>query len=94
MRGLAKQSDVQAYRLKALAHPVRLHIVQLLWVNGHSLPAGVLQQHLPVELSAHLTVLRAKGIVDVRGQGADRVYTLADVAIGECVSLLLEVSDE
>ena len=83
---------LQAFKaefFKALAHPVRIRILELL-VRGER---GVqeLQESMGLDqptVSQHLAVLRAKNIVDARKEGPAVRYTVRDPAVGE----LLEVA--
>jgi len=65
--------------LKALGHPLRLHIVELL-AAGESC-VGPLQEETGATQSAvsqHMSILRHAGVVDVRRDGTRRMYTLAN----------------
>ena len=68
---------------KALSHPMRVYILELLRDGERSV--SELQEHLQVEsssVSQQLAVLRAKHLVDVRKQGTSVFYSLRDPAIG------------
>jgi ArsR family transcriptional regulator len=67
---------------KALAHPVRITILELLR-NG-DLAVGELQERLaidPSSVSQQLAVLRSRNIVEGRRAGSSVVYTVRDPAI-------------
>ncbi|MBE2316736.1 helix-turn-helix transcriptional regulator [Solirubrobacter sp. CPCC 204708] len=74
-------ADPRVAVLKALAHPLRLRVVDRL---GHVGPAPVsalaveLDASLP-DVSAALRVLREAGVVDVSRSGRSAVYALAEV---------------
>ena len=73
-----RQIEKQAALLKAISHPVRLDIVLILkGMNG--LDSGSLQHVAEVswpDLSRHLKVLEAAGIVKSQKDGRHRVYWL------------------
>ena len=76
---MAKQVTANkcAERLKAVADPDRLRVVNLL--RGGPLTVGEMCDRLPMELaklSHHLGVLRASDIVHYEKQGRHRVYCL------------------
>jgi DNA-binding transcriptional ArsR family regulator len=76
---LAKQitADKCAERLKAVADPDRLRVVNLL--KSGPLTVGEMCERLPMELaklSHHLGVLRSSDIVQFDKQGRHRVYRL------------------
>lgn len=72
-QALARKADI----LKALAHPTRLAIVQLL--AGGERCVCEIQSALGItqsSLSQHLALLREQGIVDSRKEGTRVVYWL------------------
>ncbi len=80
-----KQSDL----LKALAHPVRLRMVEGLlghechvdrMVRGLGLPQSTVSQHLGV--------LKSKGIVQVRKEGVKTCYKVLHPAVAKIVAAL------
>ncbi len=67
---------------KALAHPVRITILQLL--RHGELTVGELQQRLtidPSSVSQQLAVLRSRNIVEGRRAGSNVFYTVRDPAV-------------
>jgi DNA-binding transcriptional ArsR family regulator len=63
--------------LNALAEPNRLHIVEYLRENPHSVNEIVTQLHLSQPLvSKHLKVLSEAGLVKVRTNAQQRIYQL------------------
>ncbi|HUH14895.1 MAG TPA: metalloregulator ArsR/SmtB family transcription factor [Gaiellaceae bacterium] len=63
--------------LEALADPTRRRIVELL-VDGER-SAGEIASHFPTSrpgISRHLRVLREAGLVQARGEGQRRLYSL------------------
>lgn len=77
--------------LKALGHPARLHIVELLAARGE-LTVSELAEQCGLDqpaLSQHATVLRHAGIVTVRRDGTRRHYALAHprfIQLLQCIS--------
>ena len=89
--------QLQAFKaafFKALAHPVRIRILEIL-VRGER---GVheLQELLELDqptVSQHLAVLRAKNIVDTRKEGAAVRYTVRDPAVAELLDVARRIFD-
>lgn len=74
------ESDYQACaaRLKSLADPERLKIINALFRGDRSVSALVEELHLPMEkVSHHLGVLRHAQVVQTRKQGKFVIYSLA-----------------
>jgi len=70
--------------LRALAEPNRLHIVELL-LNGPR-PVGYMVRRLRLrqpQVSKHLRVLGAAGLVDVRVDAQRRIYALRPAPLQE-----------
>ena len=69
--------EFKAGIFQALAHPTRVAIVEILREGEHS--AGAILERLELEqanVSQHLAVLRAKGIVSSRKDGNQVIYSL------------------
>ena len=69
---------------QALAHPTRIHIAECL--QDGELSVGTLIERLwiePANLSQHLAVLRAKGLVTNRKEGTQVYYALRDPLLSE-----------
>lgn len=69
---------------QALAHPTRIHIVESL-ADGE-VPVSSLVERIgiePANLSQHLSVLRSKGLVVNRKEGAQVFYSLRDPLLSE-----------
>jgi DNA-binding transcriptional ArsR family regulator len=85
----ARDSQVALRRFKAevfqaLAHPTRIHIAECL--QDGELPVSALIERLAIEpanLSQHLAVLRAKGLVVNRKAGAQVFYALRDPLLSD-----------
>jgi ArsR family transcriptional regulator len=79
---------LKAEFFKALGHPLRIRILELLARSDHTV--SELQDALGVEqssLSQQLGVLRRAGFVDSEREGSHVTYTLADQRVGELLAL-------
>jgi DNA-binding transcriptional ArsR family regulator len=75
---------------RALAHPTRIAIVELLRDDGETAVTAVYER-LELEqanVSQHLAVLRAKHIVVARKDGNQVFYSLRDRALGKVLDLM------
>jgi ArsR family transcriptional regulator len=69
---------------QALAHPTRIHIAECL--QEGELPVSALVERIgiePANLSQHLSVLRAKGLVVNRREGTQVFYALRDPLLSD-----------
>lgn len=88
----AAAPSLQAFKaefFKALAHPIRIRILEILMSGDHSVQE--LQAVLGIDQSAvsqQLAVLRGKHVVAARKEGTTVRYAVRDAAVGE----LLEVA--
>lgn len=83
--------DIHADLLKALAHPRRLEIVQLL--RGQELCVSDIYEMLDLpqaNISQHLMILRDAGVVTTTRDGKQIRYRLANSKITEASDLLRE----
>jgi ArsR family transcriptional regulator len=83
---------IQAEFCKAMAHPVRLEIIDLLKARGltvHELAeaVGISQANV----SQHLAVLRSRGVVRAVRQGNTVTYTLENRKIVDACMLIREI---
>lgn len=79
-----------AYVLKAVAHPTRINIIDLL-DQQKELSVTEISEHLDCEqslLSHHLTNMRDKGILAVRREGKNMFYSLTDKTITKIISCI------
>lgn len=75
--------------LKALAHPVRLRMVEGLLHNECNVKKIVEKLQLPQStVSQHLSVLKKQGIVIMRKQGVKTCYRVANVRTARLVRVL------
>jgi DNA-binding transcriptional ArsR family regulator len=86
-RSLDQQVALRRFKaevFQALAHPTRVHIAECL--QDGELPVSVLVARVgiePANLSQHLAVLRAKGLVVNRKEGTQVFYALRDPLLSE-----------
>jgi DNA-binding transcriptional ArsR family regulator len=79
---------LKAEFFKALGHPVRIRVLELLSTGDRSV--SELLEHVDVEqpyLSQQLGVLRRAGFVVGRRDGANVVYALADPRVAELLAV-------
>ncbi len=84
--------QLHAKLLKALSHPKRLEIIQL--IREHELKVSEVQEMLNLpqaNLSQHLQVLRESGIVKTRREGKQIYYSIAHKNFVQASDLLREV---
>jgi DNA-binding transcriptional ArsR family regulator len=99
MKNKAYGYKQQAELLKAMAHPTRLRILEILSHTKECCVChltAVVRQRQPY-VSQHLMVLRARGLVTDRKDGVMVYYRLADERVTKLLSLaseLLGASDE
>jgi ArsR family transcriptional regulator len=87
--------EIQAEFCKAMAHPVRLEIIDRL--KARELSVGELAEAVGVSqanLSQHLSVLRMRGVVRARREGNGVVYALANRKIVDACVLIREILTE
>lgn len=88
-------TELQTFKadfFRALAHPVRIRILELLAGGGRAVQD--LQQALGLEqpvVSQHLAVLRGKNIVNARKEGTTVNYTLGDPLITDLLRTAREI---
>lgn len=84
--------DLHAQLLKALAHPRRLEIIQLL--REEELPVTDIHTMLDLpqaNISQHLMILKDAGVVEWRKDGKQIFYSLKNPSISQACDLLREV---
>jgi ArsR family transcriptional regulator len=96
-RASSPSKSLQAFKaefFKALGHPVRIRILEILIGGERSVQD--LQQALHLEqpiVSQHLAMLRAKNIVNARKVGTTVWYTVRVPLIGELLAMARRVFD-
>lgn len=79
--------------LRAIAHPIRIAIVDLLFHNGEMTVTDIYQK-LNIEqaiASHHLRILKNKNVVKVERDGKNSLYSLTDPDFYEIVKTLTKV---
>ena len=85
-----KRTEKAAYVLKAVAHPLRIKIIQLLNEN-QELTVSAIYKQLKAEqslISHHLINMRDKGILDIRRSGKNIYYFLVDTTVAEVIECI------
>jgi ArsR family transcriptional regulator len=88
-----KAYHLQADMLKALAHPTRLKILELL-CDGERCVCEIepaLGRRQP-NISQHLAILRASRLVEARKEGVRMIYRVTDRRVFQALDLLTTVS--
>ena len=81
-------AELKADLFKALGHPARIRILEVLATGEHSV--GELQPLVDIEashLSQQLAVLRRAGVVTTRKEGASVIYGLRDPQMVELLAV-------
>ena len=79
--------------LRAIAHPIRLAMVDLLFNNGKMTVTDIYNQ-LKIEqaiASHHLRILKNKNVVSVERDGKNSLYSLAKEEYYEVIKTLIKV---
>ncbi|OIN60135.1 ArsR/SmtB family transcription factor [Arsenicibacter rosenii] len=85
-----KRIERAAYVLKAVAHPLRIKIIQMLKENKE-LNVSTIYKNLNAEqslISHHLINMRDKGILEIRRSGKNIYYFLVDNAMSEVIDCI------
>jgi DNA-binding transcriptional ArsR family regulator len=88
---LATAGELQTFKaqfFRALAHPARIRILEILVRGGHTVQE--LQDALTLDqptVSQQLAVLRNQGIVSAQKEGLSVRYTLRDPLVGELLDV-------
>ncbi|TXB70184.1 ArsR/SmtB family transcription factor [Phaeodactylibacter luteus] len=79
--------------LRAIAHPIRIAIIDLLSNNGQMTVTDI-YQHLQIEqaiASHHLRILKNKDVVVVERDGKNSLYSLTRPEFHEIIKTLIKV---
>jgi DNA-binding transcriptional ArsR family regulator len=88
---MSQPPDLQSFKaefFKALAHPIRIRILEIL--RSHARSVQELQAELDLDqstVSQQLAVLRAKNIVTARKEGTTVWYTVRDTLVGDLLDV-------
>jgi DNA-binding transcriptional ArsR family regulator len=97
MKKAAGSGQLQAFKaefFKALAHPIRIRILEILVRGGRSVHE--LQEALGLDqptVSQQLAVLRAKNIVEGRKEGTGVRYTVRDATVRDLLDVTRRIFD-
>lgn len=79
----------QAEYLKALAHPTRIRILELLESEGRCVSnIGEKLDLKQSNISQHLGILRSRGILSLRREGGHSIYCIKDPRVTKILDLL------
>ena len=81
--------------MKALGHPVRVQIMEILGESGECI-SGDLSDRLPVAASTtsqHLSVLKASGLISSTVDGPRRCYCIDQAFLGKARELLAKLQN-
>lgn len=91
-----QEAEIRAKIIKAMAHPVRLMMIEFLKGGDHSFSEIFALFKLDKStVSKHLLVMKEAGIVSSRKKGMDMIYTLDVPCITDffsCVTAVIESS--
>jgi ArsR family transcriptional regulator len=79
--------------LRAIAHPIRIAIIDLLYNNGQMTVTDI-YQHLNIEqaiASHHLRILKGKDVVTAERDGKNSLYSLTKAEFYEIIKTLKKV---
>ena len=87
--------SLQAEALKALAHPLRVEVIDILR-GGERCFSEILEETggLKSNLSQHLSVMVNSGLLKMRRDSRCNYYSLSSVKVSKAVALLKEVLAE
>lgn len=85
IKDYAKESEL----LKALAHPVRLKMVEGLMGRECNVTKIMTALKIPQStVSQHLGVLKSRGIVEIRKDGVKTCYRVVDSKVADIIKIL------
>ncbi len=88
--------EMAASKLRAIAHPMRIAIIDLLNDKG-KLNVTEIYSHLDIEQAAashHLNILKNKGVLSSRRQGKKIYYSLKNVTLTEIIECINKCNEE
>ncbi|MCK9450654.1 MAG: metalloregulator ArsR/SmtB family transcription factor [Bacteroidales bacterium] len=84
-----------AGRLRAIAHPVRLAIIEMLTKNS-KMSVTEIYLHLDIEQAAashHLNIMKNKGILDAKRDGKKIYYSLRNTTLADIIGCIDKCKD-
>ena len=86
---MEEERGTQAEYLKALAHPTRISILEMLQKEGRCVTnIGEKLNLKQSNISQHLGILRSRGILSLRREGGHSIYCIKDPKALKILSLL------
>jgi DNA-binding transcriptional ArsR family regulator len=88
--------EMAASKLRAIAHPMRIAIIELLNERG-KLNVTEIYSHLNIEQAAashHLNVLKIKGVLTSKRAGKQIFYSLKNVTLTEIIDCINKCSED
>ncbi|ARA93770.1 hypothetical protein AWN76_011740 [Rhodothermaceae bacterium RA] len=92
-----QEVEALAAQLKALAHPIRLRMVDLIHAHGGQLCVCEFEQHFDVKqptISHHLKILREAGLIRSRQEGAWVHHAVEPAAFAHLRALMARFAAE
>ena len=84
-----QEKTLQAEYLKALAHPTRIRILDLLNQEGRCVSnIGEKLDLKQSNISQHLGILRSRGILSLRREGGHYIYCIKDTRALKILSMI------
>jgi len=84
-----QEKTIQAEYLKALAHPTRIRILELLDLEGRCVSnIGEKLDLKQSNISQHLGILRSRGILSLRREGGHSIYCIKDLKALKILNLI------
>ncbi len=84
-----QEKTIQAEYLKALAHPTRIRILELLDQEGRCVSnIGEKLDLKQSNISQHLGILRSRGILSLRREGGHSIYCIKDLKALKILNLI------
>ncbi len=84
-----QEKTLQAEYLKALAHPTRIRILELLNQEGRCVSnIGEKLDLKQSNISQHLGILRSRGILSLRREGGHSIYCIKDTRALKILSMI------
>jgi ArsR family transcriptional regulator, virulence genes transcriptional regulator len=87
--------ECMSNRLKAIAHPVRITIIDLLQKNG-KLTVGAIQKYLKIEQAAtsnHLRILKDQQIIVSTRDGKNKFYSLRQAKLASIIKCIEQCAE-
>ncbi len=81
--------EMAASKLRAIAHPMRIAIIDLL--NDNQLSVTEIYEHLNIEqasASHHLNILKSKGVLSSKRNGKKIFYSLKNQTLTEIIECI------